>query len=156
MDIIRNNYDIIIPGLLLLLIIVYIKLCSITTYQTDKNQLSDDQKKILLITNIMSIILSSCLLIYEVGFISKNYNTITIRIIVLIFVFSLICLAYYANIFRENQNDSLCKIASGLWPLLGSLGIIIILNINAIYSHYNNLTFNINNIDNCLITKFKI
>jgi uncharacterized membrane protein len=156
MDIIRNNYDIIITGLLLLLIIVYIKLCSITTYQTDKNQLSDDQKKILLITNIMSIILSSCLLIYEVGFISKNYNTITIRIIVIVFVFSLICLAYYANIFRENQNDSLCKIASGLWPLLGSLGIIIILNINAIYSHYNNLTFNINNIDNCLITKFKI
>jgi hypothetical protein len=104
----------------------------------------------------MSIVLSSCLVIYEVGFISKNYNTINIRIIELIFIFLLICLAYYANIFRENENDSLCKIASGLWPLLGSFGIILILNINAIYSYYNDICFNINNIDNCLITKFKI
>ena len=156
MDIIRNNYDIVITGLLLLLIIVYIKLCSITTYQTDNNQLSDNQKKILFMTNVTSIILSSCLVIYEVGFISKNYNTVNVRTIELIIIFLLICLAYYANIFRENQNDRLCKIASGLWPLLGSLGIIVILNINAIYSHYNNINFNINNIDNCLITKFKI
>jgi cytochrome bd-type quinol oxidase subunit 2 len=156
MDIIRNNYDIVITGLLLLLIIVYIKLCSITTYQTDNNQLSDYQKKILFITNVTSIILSSCLVIYEVGFISKNYNTVNVRIMELIFIFLLICLAYYANIFRENQNDRLCKIASGLWPLLGSLGIIVILNINAIYSHYNHINFNINNFDNCLITKFKI
>lgn len=156
MDIIRNNYDIVITGLLLLLIIVYIKLCSITTYQTDNNQLSDNQKKILFMTNVTSIILSSCLVIYEVGFISKNYNTVNVRTIELIIIFLLICLAYYANIFRENQNDRLCKIASGLWPLLGSLGIIVILNINAIYSHYNDINFNINNIDNCLITKFKI
>jgi len=156
MDIIRNNYDILITGLILILIIIYIKLCSITTYQTDNSQLSNNQKRILFITNIMSIILSSCLLVYEVGFISRNYNTINFRIIELICVFLLLCLAYYANIFRETQNDILCKIASGLWPLLGSLGIILILNINAIYSHYNDISFNINNIDNCVITKFKI
>ena len=156
MDIIRNNFNIIISGSLLLLIILYIKLCSITTYQTKNNQLSDDQKKILFITNIMSIILSSCLLIYEVGFISKYYNTINIRIFELIFVFLIICLTYYANIFRENENDNLSNIASGLWPFLSSFGIILILVINAIYTHYNHLIFNINDIDNFLITKFKI
>jgi peptidoglycan/LPS O-acetylase OafA/YrhL len=156
MDIIKNNFDNVITGLLILLIIIYIKLCSITTYQTNNNQLSDNEKKILFVTNVMSIILSSCILIYEVGFISKNYNFINIRIFEFIIVFLLLCLAYYANIFRENENDNLCKIASGLWPLLGSLGIILILCINAIYSHYNNYTFNINDIDNLLITKFKI
>lgn len=156
MDIIRNNFNIIITGLLILLIIGYIKLCTITTYQTEHNKLSDQEKKILFMTNIMSIIISSCLLIYEVGFISKNYNTITFRIIELIFVFLLLCLAFYANIFRENENDTLCKIASGLWPLLGPLGIILILCINAIYAHYNNIIFNVNDIDNILITKFKI
>jgi hypothetical protein len=156
MDTITNYYNIIISGLLLLLIIVYIKLCSITTYQIDNIELSNHQKKILLITNILSIILNTFLLVYEVGFISKNYNTINIRVIELILVFLLLCLAYYANIFRETQNDNLCKIASGLWPLLGSLGIILILTVNAIYSHYNNINFNINHIDNCMITKFKI
>jgi hypothetical protein len=156
MDIIKNNFNIIITGSLLLLIIIYIKLCSITTYQTNNNKLSNDQKKTLFLTNIMSIIVSSCLLIYEIGFISNYYNTVNFRIFQLIFVFLIICFTYYANIFRENDNDNLSNIASGLWPLLTSFGIILILCLNALNTHYNNPTSNNNDINNCLITKFKI
>ena len=96
-------------------ILVYIKLCSKTTYKTDINSLNDLQKNLLLITNIMGYILSVLLISIESIYISTNYNNnMYVRISELIIVILLISIAYYSHIFRKHENDTLCKIASTL------------------------------------------
>jgi len=131
-------------------IIVYVKLCSITVHKTENNTLTDTQKNILFITNGMGYLLSLLLITVETIYISKHYNNnMTIRILELIIVLSLVFIAYYGHIFRDHENDTLCKIASGLWPLIGVFGIISIMCLSNIYVHYNNLsdeTYNFQNI----------
>jgi len=131
-------------------ILIYIKYCSKTIHKTDTNTLNDEEKKILFITNIMGYILSVLLISIETIYISPKYNNnMNVRISELIIVILLICIAYYGHIYRNHENDSLCKLASGLWPLIGSFSIIGILCLNTIYLHYNNLssdTYNIHNL----------
>lgn len=120
-------------------ILVYIKLCSLTIHKTEKNTLDNTQKTILFITNAMGFILSLLLIGVESIYISKNYGTnMTVRITELIAVVTLVFIAYYAHIFRKHENDTLCRISSGLWPLIGAFGIISIMCLNTIYVNYNN------------------
>jgi hypothetical protein len=149
--------NIILLFLIVCISIIYIKLCSITKYELENEKLSDNEKNLLFITNAFGYILCILIITFESMYLSVHFGTnILFRSIQFIIVLFLILIAYYGHIFRNSENDNLCKIASGLWPLLGSLGIILILCINAIYSHYNNISFDVNNIDNILITKFKI
>ena len=123
------------------IILIYIKLCSVTIHKTDNNNLSEIEKNISFITNALGYLLSILLITIESMYISKNYSSnMTVRIIELLIVISLVFIAYYGHIFREKENDTLCKIASGIWPLIGALGIISIICMNTIYLHYNNLS----------------
>ena len=123
------------------IILLYIKLCSITNHKTDNNTLSETEKNILFITNVMGYLLSILLISIESMYISKNYGSnMVVRITELLIVISLVFIAYYGHIFREKENDTLCKIASGIWPLIGALGIISIICMNTIYLHLNNLS----------------
>jgi hypothetical protein len=84
-------------------------------------------------------LLSILLITFESMYISKNYSSnMTVRIIELLIVISLVFLAYYGHIFRDKENDTLCKISSGIWPLISALGIISVICMNTIYLHYNN------------------
>ena len=131
-------------------ILVYIKYCSKTVHKTETNTLNQTEKNYLLITNIMGYILSVLLISIETIYISPKYNNnMNVRISELIIVILLICIAYYSHIYRKHENDTLCKLASGLWPLLGAFSLIAILCLNTIYLHYNNIpstNYNIHNI----------
>jgi hypothetical protein len=120
-------------------ILFYAKLCSLTIHKTETNTLDDSQKTILFITNAMGYILGILLIGIESMYISKHYSTnIPIRTIELITVISLVLIAYYGHIFRESENDTLCKISSGLWPLIGAFGVISIMCLNSIYNNVSN------------------
>ena len=113
--------------------IIYIKLCLITKYESDHEKLSDDEKKLLFITNALGYILCILLITFESMYLSIHFGTnILLRSIQFIIVFALIIIAYYSHIFRENENDFLCKIASGIWPLISALTIISIICLNFI------------------------
>jgi hypothetical protein len=149
--------DTTLPLYLLIILGVYIYLCTITNYTTDTTKLSQNDKIILLSTTVVGIILNAFILLFHIGHISQYYNeNIMILSLELLVVFLLIVLAYYSNIFRNNENDTYSKIASGLWPLLGSFGIIMILSMIAIYNKYNNLLTTCNDLHSVLIPQVKI
>jgi hypothetical protein len=141
--------------ILIIITILYIKLCLITKYETDTAKLSNTEKNILFFTNIIGYFLSVLLLSFETVYISQNYNTnIIVRSIELMIVLLLIFTAYYGHIFREKENDTWCKIASGLWPLLGVFGIISILCLNNIYTYFNSISSDSIDFNNLLISRF--
>jgi len=135
--------------------IIYIKLCIITKYESDNEKLTNDEKNILFVTNIFGYILCILLITFESMYISVNFSTnIPFRSIQLIIVLLLILTAYYGHIFRENENDFLCKIASGLWPLISALTIIAIMCLNTLYTYLNNISPDLIEFQNKIISKF--
>lgn len=134
---------------------IYIKFCLITKYESDGEKLTEDEKKILFVTNILGYILCILLITFESMYISVNFSTnIPFRSIQLIIVLLLILIAYYGHIFRENENDFLCKIASGLWPLISALTIIAIMCLNTLYTYLNNISPDLIEFQNKIISKF--
>jgi cbb3-type cytochrome oxidase subunit 3 len=141
--------------LILSICVIYIKLCTITKYESDNEKLSDDEKKLLLITNSIGYILSILLITIESMYLSVHFSTnIPFRLIQLIIVLLLIIIAYYSHIFRENEHDFLCKIASGLWPLMSGLTVIAIICLNTLYTYLNNISPNLIEFQNDIISKF--
>jgi len=130
-----------LPLIVIIVMGIYIYLCTITNYTIDNTKLTQNDKIISLTTTIFGILLNSLLLLFHIGYISEFYSdNISIQFVELFLIFLIIFLAYYCNIFRENENDTLSKIASGLWPLLSSLGIIMILSLIAIYNYFNKIS----------------
>ena len=87
----------------------------------------------------MGYILGILLIGVESMYISKHYGTnMTIRTVQLTIVITLVLIAYYGDIFRESENDTLCKISSGLWPLIGAFGVVSIMCLNSIYDTMSN------------------
>lgn len=147
--------NIIFLFLIISICIIYIKLCSITKYESDNEKLSDDEKKILFVTNALGYILCILLISFESMYLSIHFATnIPFRSIQLIIVLLLILIAYYSHIFRENENDYLCKIASGLWPLISGLTIIAILCLNTLYTYLNDVSPELIEFQHKIISKF--
>jgi cbb3-type cytochrome oxidase subunit 3 len=141
--------------LIVVICVIYIKLCSITKYESDNEKLTDNEKKILFVTNVLGYILCILLITFESMYISVNFSTnIPFRSIQLIIVLLLILIAYYGHIFRENENDFLCKIASGLWPLISALTIISIMCLNTLYTYLNSVSPDLIEFQNKIISKF--
>lgn len=135
--------------------VIYIKLCSITKYESENENLSDEEKKILFVTNAFGYVLCILLITFESMFLSVHFGTnIPFRSIQLIIVLLLIFIAYYSHIFRENEHDFLCKIASGLWPLISALTIIAIICLNTLYTYLNNVSPDLVEFQNKIISKF--
>lgn len=135
--------------------VIYIKLCTIAKYESENVKLSENEKKILFITNALGYILCILLITFESMYLSVHFATnIPFRSIQLIIVLLLILIAYYSHIFRENENDFLCKIASGLWPLISGFTIIAIICLNTLYTYLNNVSPDLIEFQNTLISKF--
>ena len=141
--------------ILIFLIIIYIKLCSNTKYETDDYKLTQNEKQLLFITNATGYILCILLISFESMYLSVEYgNNIPFRSIQLIIVLSLIFISYYSHIFREHENDFLCRLASGLWPFISGLTIIAILCLNTLYTYFNEISPDLIYLQNKIITKF--
>jgi len=137
------NLNHLYPLILIILVGLYYKYSSITVYETPDKPLTDDQKNILLISTILGVILNAFLLIFHTGYILTYYeDNILISVFEIVILFLLIVVAYYTNIYRESENDTYSKIASGLWPLLSVFGIILILCLSNIYDYFNNVDVN--------------
>ena len=79
--------NIIFLFLIVSLCVIYIKLCTITKYESDNEILSDDEKKILFITNALGYILCILLITFESMYLSVHFATnIPFRSIQLIIV----------------------------------------------------------------------
>jgi hypothetical protein len=147
--------NIIFLFLIVSICVIYIKLCLITKYESDNEKLSDNEKKILFISNALGYVLCILLITFETMYISVNFSTnIPFRSIQLIITLLLIFIAYYSHIFRENENDFLCKIASGIWPLISGLTIIAIVCLNTLYTYLNNVSPDLVDFQNKLISYF--
>ena len=130
----NNNFTVII-----VVCIIYIILCVNTVYPTKNNKLSNNEKNILIITNIYGYILGIYILIFETQYISLNYsNDINARSAEFIIILFLLCLGIYASIFQNDANSNLGKISSSIAPLLPSFFVILILCLNTIITLLKN------------------
>jgi H+/gluconate symporter-like permease len=132
--------------IMIIICIIYIILCIYTDYPTEDKKLSDDKKRLLVLTNIYGYILGIYILIFEREYIYDNYNNnINARLIEFIIILFLMCFGIYASIFQNNANSNLGKISSSIAPLLPSFFIILILCLNTIITILRNKNDNINN-----------
>jgi len=132
-------YEIFINILMISIIITYIVLCYNTKYPTPNNKLTDNEKKLLLVTNIYGYIIGILLLGYETAYIYPKYSTdMLIRIPELIVMISIVTIGVYANINVNDSNDFFGKISNSVTPSLGSIAVIIIFCINTIIVYYKN------------------
>ena len=130
----NNNFIIIVS-----VCIIYIIICIYTVYPTGNNKLSDDQKKLLLLTNIYGYILGIYIVIFEREFMYINYdNDLNVRSLEFIIILFLLCLGIYASIFQNDANSNLGKISSSIAPLLPSFFVILILCLNTILTILKN------------------
>ncbi len=126
-----HSYLVLIFGLLYIFISLHVK------YKNKNNELTDKEKSLLLINNIIGFIFGVIFASYEVRFLRTNCPSF-IRYFMFLVCIILIFVCYYGSVYNDDPNSNVGRLSNFVWPLFGSIIIISESMLNQILVNFRN------------------